>query len=207
MRWPISGIGSGWKSFLYAEVPQAFRHLPASARVNIVRNHLLTQDRMRLMAISPDETMVLVAAGRLLLGGLFILGGIGHLFALPTVAGQMAARGVPLPMLALIAGTAFQIVAGVSLMLGLFVPMAALGLILFTIAGSVMLMNFWDMTGEKRTRAIDNWQSNLGVIGGLLIVCALALGTPYKTDPTVASSRQSSRDQTVERLRFGISLP
>jgi hypothetical protein len=32
------------------------------------------------------------------------------------------------------------------------------------------------MTGEKRTRAIDNWQSNLGVIGGLLIVCALALG-------------------------------
>jgi putative oxidoreductase len=131
---------------------------------------------MRLMTISPDETMVLVAVGRLLLGGLFILGGIGHLFALPTVAGQMAARGVPLPMLALIAGTAFQIVAGVLLMLGLFVPMAALGLILFTIAGSVMLMNFWDMTGEKRTRAIDNWQSNLGVIGGLLIVCALALG-------------------------------
>ena len=40
MRWPISGIGSGWKSFLYAGVPQAFRHLPASARVRIVRNHL-----------------------------------------------------------------------------------------------------------------------------------------------------------------------
>jgi cation diffusion facilitator CzcD-associated flavoprotein CzcO len=40
MRWPTSGIGSGWKSYLYAEVPQAFRHLPAAARVRIVRNHL-----------------------------------------------------------------------------------------------------------------------------------------------------------------------
>jgi putative oxidoreductase len=128
------------------------------------------------MAISSDETMVLVTAGRLLLGGLFIIGGIGHLFAPSTIAGKMRARGVPFPMLGLIAGTAFEIVAGALLMFGLFVPLAAVGLILFTIAGSVMMMNFWDMTGEKRVSAIDGWQSNLGVIGGLLILTALALG-------------------------------
>ena len=128
------------------------------------------------MAFSPDATMALIAVGRLLLGCLFILGGIGHLFALPSIAGQMGQRGVPLPMPTLIFGTAFQIVAGASLMLGLFVPLAALGLILFTLAGSVMMLNFWNMTGEKRMTAIDNWQSNLGVIGGLLIVAALAFG-------------------------------
>jgi uncharacterized membrane protein YphA (DoxX/SURF4 family) len=94
---------------------------------------------MHLMEISPDETKVFVAAGRLLLGCMFILGSVGHLFDLPTIARQMGERCVPLPMLALIIATAFQILAGAALMLGLYVPMAALGLILFTIAGSVML--------------------------------------------------------------------
>ena len=66
--------------------------------------------------------------------------------------------------------------AGALLMFGLLVPLAAVGLMLFTIAGSAMMMNFWDMTGEKRMSAIDGWHSNLGVIGGLLILTALALG-------------------------------
>ena len=66
--------------------------------------------------------------------------------------------------------------AGALLMFGLLVPLAAVGLMLFTIAGSAMMMNFWDMTGEKRMSASDGWHSNLGVIGGLLILTALALG-------------------------------
>jgi putative oxidoreductase len=127
------------------------------------------------MPVSPTFITVLLTVGRVLLGGLFVSGGIGHLMSLPTVARNMRTRGVPSPMLALVSGTAFQIIAGTCLMLGLFVPLAALGLIVFTIAASVMMMTFWSMTGEQRVNAIDGWQSNLGVIGGLLIVIALAL--------------------------------
>ena len=40
MRWPRSAIGYGWKSYLYAGMPQAFRRLPESARLRVVRSHL-----------------------------------------------------------------------------------------------------------------------------------------------------------------------
>jgi hypothetical protein len=40
LRWPRSGIGYGWKSYLSVGMPLAFRHLPESARLRIVRTHL-----------------------------------------------------------------------------------------------------------------------------------------------------------------------
>ena len=40
LRWPISGIGNGWKSYLCAELPLVFRTMPESFRLNVVRTHL-----------------------------------------------------------------------------------------------------------------------------------------------------------------------
>ncbi len=116
----------------------------------------------------------LILAGRLLVGGLFIVGGITHGFVLATMARQMTERGVPFAKAMLIAGSLFEIAAGLAVMVGWFVPLAAGSLIVFTIASSCMMMNFWGLGGEKRMSAIDGWTSNLGVIGGLLIVAALA---------------------------------
>jgi putative oxidoreductase len=142
------------------------------------------------MPVSPTLITVLLTVGRVLLGGLFVSGGIGHLMSLPAMARNMGTHGVPSPMFALVSGTAFQIIAGTSLMLGLFVPLAALGLIVFTIASSAMMLNFWSMTGEQRINAIEGWQSNIGVIGGLLIVIALTL---QKTAPCHLLSLFASR--------------
>ena len=120
------------------------------------------------------DAHALILAGRLLVGGLFIVGGMTHCFVLSTMARQMTERGVPFAEPALIAGSLFEIVAGLAVVLGWLVPLAAGSLIVFTIASSCMMMNFWDLGGEKRMTAIDGWTSNLGVIGGLLIVAALA---------------------------------
>lgn len=116
----------------------------------------------------------LILAGRLLVGGLFVVGGITHCFVLPTMVRQMTDRGVPFARPALIAGSLFEIIAGLAVMVGWLVPLAAGSLIVFTVVSSCMMMNFWDMGGEKRMAAMDGWTSNLGVIGGLLIVAALA---------------------------------
>jgi hypothetical protein len=40
MRQPSTGIGPGLKSFVYAEYPNLFRHLPGKVRVKIVKTHL-----------------------------------------------------------------------------------------------------------------------------------------------------------------------
>lgn len=119
-----------------------------------------------------DAVLVL---GRVLLGGLFVYGGIRHFFILPMLVPVVTARGVPFPRLALIAASAFQAIAGLSLMFGVFVVPAALGLVLFTLVASVTMLNFWDMTGPERETLKGFWMSNVAIIGGLLIAASQAL--------------------------------
>jgi putative oxidoreductase len=118
----------------------------------------------------------LVALGQMLLGSLFVYGGINHFLIAPKIVPMMVARGVPWPHLTLYAGSIFQAVCGACLMLGLAVVPAALGLVAFTIAASVMMVNFWDMpAGEAREMLKGVWLSNTAIVGGLLIAAAQVL--------------------------------
>jgi putative oxidoreductase len=75
----------------------------------------------------------------------------------------------------LLAGTGFQIVAGLALVLGFCVAWAALGLILFTVVASVLLVNFRDKEGEERIALTNAFQTNTGLIGGLMLAAAHGL--------------------------------
>jgi putative oxidoreductase len=114
----------------------------------------------------------LIVLGRVLLGGFFVAAGIRHFFITPSVRAALAARGAPAPMLLLMTGTIFQIGAGLLLMAGILVRPAALGLVAFTIAASVLLLNFWSLQGAAREAAMNGWKSNLAIIGGLLVAAA-----------------------------------
>jgi putative oxidoreductase len=115
---------------------------------------------------------VIVLAGRILIGGMFVVAGLRHLLIVPVLTTAVGARGVPFPRAVLLAGTGFQIVAGLALVLGFFVTWASLGLILFTIAASGLLLNFWDKQGEERIGMTNAFQSNFAIIGGLLFTAA-----------------------------------
>ena len=115
---------------------------------------------------------LLEIVGRAMLGSIFIIGGLRHLPVFSLVTERFRVRGVPLPKTSLTVGTVFQIVVGAFLMLGLFQTASAIGLIAFTIAASVIVHNFWDMEGEARRMALFWWQSNVGIMGGLLVLAA-----------------------------------
>lgn len=115
---------------------------------------------------------MMLVVGRLLLGGLYVAGGIHHFFVIVPLTDAIEARGIPFAKGVLLSGSLFQIVAGLLLMLGLFVTAAAFGLIAFTLAATVMLLNFWDMQGTARDNAINTWKTNMAIIGGLLIAAA-----------------------------------
>ncbi|NEJ70387.1 DoxX family membrane protein [Rhizobium phaseoli] len=119
--------------------------------------------------------LMMIVLGRLLLGGLYVAGGIHHFFVIVPLTDAIEARGVPFAKWVLLSGSMFQIVAGMLLMLGLFVTAAAFGLILFTLAATIMLLNFWDMQGTARESAINTWKTNMAIIGGLLITAAGAM--------------------------------
>lgn len=122
-----------------------------------------------------DIHSVLWFVGRLLMGSLFVVGGVRHFQAIAPIAQAMAARGVPAAKATLVAGSVFQILAGLALIVGFHVAWAALGLIVFTLAASLMLVNFWSMQGAARENALNTWHSNFAIIGGLLVTTAQAL--------------------------------
>jgi putative oxidoreductase len=117
----------------------------------------------------------LIVIGRVLLGGIFVVAGLRHLLILPVLTMALEQRGVAAARAVLLAGTAFQIVAGAALVLGLFVTLASLGLILFTVVASFLLVNFWDKQGEERVALANAFQTNVGLVGGLMLTAALGL--------------------------------
>lgn len=118
---------------------------------------------------------VLMVVGRVLLGGFFVNGGVHHFFIMPPLVEAMTTRGVPMPKPVLIAGSVFQTVLGVLLILGLYVTWAALGLVLFTVAATIMFLNFWDKTEPERDQVKTGAITNVGIVGGLLIAAATGL--------------------------------
>lgn len=102
------------------------------------------------------------------MGGFYVVAGVHHFFQLDPLTRLIGARRVPAPRFVLISGSLFQSVAGTMLALGIGQTWAALGLIVFTLAASVMLLNFWDQAGDPRLNSLTQWRSNLGLIGGLL---------------------------------------
>jgi putative oxidoreductase len=119
------------------------------------------------------EGGVLLIIGRVLLGGLFVLGGVRHFGDLDPLTEAIRARGVPLPRASLIGASLFQAVAGAMLMLGVLVPWAVAGLIVFTLVSSAVMLDFWNKPREARNGMINVWCSNIAIIGGLLIAASV----------------------------------
>jgi putative oxidoreductase len=120
-----------------------------------------------------NMTELMIWTGRAAIGSLFVFGGLTHLGSMAEVSDQMSRNGIPFARPLLIAGTAFQICAGLLLIVGIFVSGAALGLIAFTIAASAMVLRFWELPdGPPRHAARNALLSNIGVAGGLLLAFA-----------------------------------
>lgn len=114
----------------------------------------------------------MLIAARFLMGMLFIVGGLRHFPQLDAITPALAARRVPFPRVVLIAGSIHQIVFGIMLAIGLWTSLAAFALIVFTIAASVMLVNFWDKAEPERSMLFGVMLSNIAIVGGLLALMA-----------------------------------
>jgi putative oxidoreductase len=122
--------------------------------------------------MSADLAHVLVAIGGVLMGSLYLLGGLEHFRSLPALTAALAHRGAPFPRLVLLTGSVLQIGAGGLLMASVYRAWAASALIVFTLAAGVLLLNFWDKQGDERLEALTHWRSNIALIGGLLALAA-----------------------------------
>ena len=114
----------------------------------------------------------LVFFGHLLIGGVFVFAGLRNVANRASLTAIVAARGAPYPGLLLAVGIAMQIVAGVLVMAGIWTDAAALGLLAFLVAATLLFHNFWDHHGFDRVNRINGLASNVALSGAFLLILA-----------------------------------
>ncbi|MEO7022124.1 MAG: DoxX family protein [Ktedonobacteraceae bacterium] len=108
---------------------------------------------------------------RLLLAGIFIMGGWGAMSHPGTRPQKVAAAGIPQPEQAVVLNGALMVLAGLLLCLGI-APKVAASLLVGSMVPTTMVGHpFWkEEPGPGREQQLIQFLKNLGLIGGLLMV-------------------------------------
>lgn len=117
--------------------------------------------------------------GRVLLGLFFFLPGIMKLQDPADALALMADREIPYHDILFYAASGVEVVAGLALIVGFRVRLAALTLIVFTLAVNVLIHNFWSLPSMDYAVEFQLFVKNIGILAGLLFVFGMG-GGPYR---------------------------
>jgi putative oxidoreductase len=112
--------------------------------------------------------------GRIALGAIFIISGLGKLAAWSGTAAYAGSKGVSVPLLAI--ATAFEVLGAVSVVLGFKARWGAVALLIFLVPVTLVFHNFWAVPAQQQQVEMVNFLKNLGIGGGLLIVLGRGAG-------------------------------
>lgn len=124
---------------------------------------------------SSASTIALI--GRVLLAAMFVLAGIDKISGFEGTAGYIASVGLPFSEVLTVLTIVVEIGAGLALIVGFQVRIAALLLAGFTLAASVLFHNYWAMPAEQAYVQQLMFMKNISVAGGLLMIVALGGGS------------------------------
>ncbi len=125
----------------------------------------------REWAANMDGHLWLIA-GRTLIGLVFLWSGYDKIAAYGPTAGMMRAHAVPFTPIALPAAIVLELVCGVCMVAGFWVPWNALALIAFVVVASILIPVKDLATSDPRARHQTQIQlaGNIQIVGGLLFI-------------------------------------
>ena len=127
-----------------------------------------------------QQAKVLLAA-RLLLTPLFIYSGIGKILAFGLTASRLPGGEGGLGSLLAAGSIVVELGCSLALILGIWTRWAAVILIAFTIAATLMFHNFWAAPAPQVQAQTINFLKNLGLIGAFAMLAAFGAGS-YSLD-------------------------
>jgi len=110
--------------------------------------------------------------GRVLLATIFVLSGVGKIFAPEATVGYIASAGLPFPQLAFLGAVAVEVGGGLLLAVGYKTRLAAIVLAVFSVAAGLI---FHSVAGDQNH--FIHLLKNFAIAGGLLQVVAFGAGT------------------------------
>ena len=123
--------------------------------------------------------------GRILLAAIFVLSGVGKIFAAEATLGYITAVGLPFPQLALLGAVVLEIGGGLALAVGYKTRLAAAALAVFSLVAGLI---FHGAIGDQNQ--FIHLLKNFAIAGGLLQVVAFGAG-PLSLDARPLKTRNS----------------
>ncbi len=114
----------------------------------------------------------LLITGRVLLASIFLMSGFGKITHWSGNESMVAAKGIPLPAVALALAVLFEIAGGLSLITGYHARWGALALFLYLIPVSLTIHNFWASPAAERQNQMIHFMKNVSIMGGLLVTAS-----------------------------------
>jgi len=117
--------------------------------------------------------------GRVIVGSFFLMNGFNHFAQLNMMTGYAKSKGIPAPALAVGGSGVFLFLGGLSLLLGYHPTIGAVLLVIFLLAVSFSIHNFWKVQDpQAKIGEMTNFLKNMGLLGLLLMTLAIARPWP-----------------------------
>jgi len=113
---------------------------------------------------------------RLLISAIFVQGALGKITGWSGQAEYMASHGMRFIPPLLAAALVIEVLGTVALLTGYQARAAAFAMFLYLGIVSVMLHNFWALSGMSAGANQTAFMKNLGIMGGLLLISAFGPG-------------------------------
>ena len=114
--------------------------------------------------------------GRILLGLIFLLSGLGKIGGFAGTAGWMTSKGLPMAEVLLAITIVIEVGASVMIISGFKARLGAAALFLWMIPVTFVFHNFWSMPAAEQQIQMIMFMKNLGLMGGMLYIMAFGSG-------------------------------
>ena len=119
----------------------------------------------------------LFLAGRVLVGGYYVMSGVNHFTKLEMMTGYAKSKNVPLAKWAVLFSGLLLLLGGVSVLTGVLPQAGVFALVVFFLGVSFKMHNFWNAPKEQKMAEMVNFTKNMALLGSTLMW--LAIQTPW----------------------------
>jgi putative oxidoreductase len=131
---------------------------------------------------------VLLLFGRIFIALIFIISGISKLTHFGSYAHLLGQHGMPYTEWLLGTAVAFELIGGLSVLLGYKIRFGALLLLIFILPATFIFHSFWDYQPLHSENQVHHFLKNICMFGGLLYVYACGAGCYSLDHRQLASS-------------------
>ena len=107
---------------------------------------------------------------RILMSTIFIISGINKITGWGAMTGYISSMGLPFAPLLLFGAIVIELVAGIALLVGYRVELAAGILFIYLIPTTLIFHSFWTAEAAQQQNQMIHFLKNLAIMGGLLQV-------------------------------------